>query len=78
MQQRAYKCIVQELCGTYEMTFDPESPRQSDFNEGRRHIGRCLVGLANIPAEVLKQGYANLARREIAVPKVRKGIRHGR
>jgi len=78
MQQRAFKCIVQELCGTYEMTFDPESIRKSDFNEGRRHIGRALVGIVNLPSEVLKQGYANLERRDVAISKVTKGKRHVR
>lgn len=78
MQMRAFNCIVKELCGTYEMSFDPDNPRMSDFNEGRRHIGRALVGIVNMPAEVLKQGYENLVRREIAISKAKRGPRHGR
>ena len=30
------------------MTFDPESDRQSAFNEGVRHVGRTIVGLINV------------------------------
>ena len=47
-QRRAFSCIVKELCGTYDMTFDPESPRMSDFNEGKRAVGRSLVGLLTL------------------------------
>lgn len=54
-QIRAFKCIVEELCGTYDMTFDPDSPRVSDFNEGKRHVGRALVGLTSLNLGKLKK-----------------------
>jgi hypothetical protein len=46
-QIRAITCIVNEIAGTYDMTFDEESARQSDFNEGRRQVGRAVVGIIN-------------------------------
>ena len=41
-QRLALKCIIEELCGTYDMTYDPEG--HTAFNEGRRSVGRALVG----------------------------------
>ena len=46
-QVRAFKCIVYELAGTYDMTFDPHSAVQTAFNEGKRAVGRALVGTVN-------------------------------
>lgn len=54
-QKRAFSCIVRELAGTYDMTFDPESERASNFNEGRRHVGRALVNLINANITLLYQ-----------------------
>jgi hypothetical protein len=54
-QIRALKCIIEEICGTYNMTFDPESARWSDFNEGKRHVGRTLVNLSTINVGAIKQ-----------------------
>lgn len=53
--KRAFTCIVRELCGTYEMTFDPENDRVSNFNEGKRHVGRALVNLVNANVTLLYQ-----------------------
>lgn len=47
-QLRAVKWIVYELCGTYAQSFDPENQRTTDFNEGRRSVGRALVGIASL------------------------------
>jgi|ETNvirnome_2_130_1030620.scaffolds.fasta_scaffold00872_5 hypothetical protein len=46
-QIRAIRCIVNELSKTYDMSFDEESPRMTDFNEGNRHIGRTIVNIIN-------------------------------
>lgn len=56
-QKRAFRCIVEEIAGAYEMTFDPESDRQTCFAEGRRHVGRVLVGLANLTASAVEDAY---------------------
>jgi len=54
-QKRAFNCIVRELCGTYDMTFDPESERVTAFNEGRRSIGRALVGILSTNLTIIKE-----------------------
>jgi len=74
-QKRAAKCIVEEICGTYDMTFDPASNRQSDFNEGKRHVGRVLVGIANISLGVIQEAEKNIEKRKIRVNT--KGKPHG-
>lgn len=72
-QKRAFNCIVRELCGTYDMTFDPESERVSAFNEGKRHIGRVLVGLLSTNLTVLKEvEKAKTAAKQLTVNKRRK------
>lgn len=43
-QQAALKCIISELSGSYEMTYDPDG-KHSGFNEGKRSVGRSLVGI---------------------------------
>mgnify|MGYP001604612208 CR=1 FL=1 len=65
-QLRAVKCLIEEICGTYGMTFDPESARQSDFNEGKRHVGRVLVGIANISLGVVKAAEEKIEKRQQA------------
>lgn len=56
-QKRALKCIIDEIAGAYEMTFDPESDRQTCFAEGRRHVGRVLVGIVNMTAGAIEAAY---------------------
>src|SRR3990167_5102625 len=74
-QKRAARCIVEEICGTYTMTFDPDSTRQSDFNEGKRHVGRVLVGIANISLGVIQEAEKRIEKRKIVVHT--KGKSHG-
>ena len=66
-QLRAVKCIVEEICGTYAMTFDPENERQSNFNEGRRHVGRVLVGIANISLGTVKAAEERIEKRKVII-----------
>jgi hypothetical protein len=44
-QERAIRCI-HELCNTYGMSFD-EGGIWTEFNEGRRHVGRCIANIIN-------------------------------
>ena len=44
-QAKAFNWIVSDLSGAYAMSIDFESTKKSDFNEGKRHVGRCLVGI---------------------------------
>ena len=73
--KRACKCIIHEICGTYDMTFDPDSVRQSDFNEGKRHVGRVLVGIANISLGTVQEAEKRVEKRKIVVNT--KGKSHG-
>lgn len=50
-QRRVLKLIVDELCATYALSFDPENQHMTAFAEGRRFVGR----------EILKLLYINLA-----------------
>jgi hypothetical protein len=43
-QKMALNCIVTELSGSYEMTYDPDG-KHSGFNEGKRSVGRSIVGI---------------------------------
>lgn len=42
-QKNALKWIIEDLCATYDMSFRPGSVRESDFAEGKRHVGNQLV-----------------------------------
>jgi hypothetical protein len=51
-QQRALNWIINVACATYDLSFRPESDRETVFAEGKRHVGMQLVKLTKI---VLKQ-----------------------
>ena len=74
-QKRAMKCLIEEICGTYSMSFDPEDERMSCFNEGRRHVGRVLVGIANISLGAVQEAEKKIEKRKIVVNT--KGKKHG-
>jgi len=45
-QQRAFFAwLINVACGTYDMSFRPDSSRETDFAEGRRFVGLQLVKL---------------------------------
>ena len=70
--QRALKCIIEELCGTYGQTFDPESARWSDFNEGKRSIGRTLVNIGTANVGLIKQAADERERQKRQPPQVKR------
>ena len=74
-QKKAIKCLIEEICGTYSMTFDPNSDRETSFNEGRRHVGRVLVGIANISLGTVKKAEEIIEKRKVVVKT--KGKPHG-
>lgn len=47
-QQHAIAFIINDVCGTYEMTYIPASPRDTDFAEGKRFVGNQLVKLIKL------------------------------
>lgn len=42
-QQRALKWIIEVLCGTYDLSYRPESDRDTAFAEGKRFVGSQLI-----------------------------------
>ena len=52
-QQRALKFLIESLAGTYDMTYRPESDRDTAFAEGRRFVGLQVVKLLNLKLEKL-------------------------
>lgn len=65
-QKRALRCIVEEISGTYAMTYDPASDRNSCFAEGRRSVGRAIVGMLNIDLNAVKAAEERLTKQRIA------------
>jgi hypothetical protein len=54
-QKRALRWIIESAAGTYEMSFRPESSRDTDFAEGRRFVGNQLVKMTKINATLLQE-----------------------
>ena len=57
-QLRALKWIVEAACGTYEHTFVPGSPDQTQYLEGRRSAGLQIVKLCKVDLAALRQANA--------------------
>lgn len=53
-QKHALVVIVEKLAGTYEHTFVPGAPDQSDFLQGRRDVGLQIVKLLKIDLALVK------------------------
>ena len=53
-QQRALAWIVNGAAQTYDVSFSPESDRETSFAEGRRYVGLQIVKLIKLPAELIK------------------------
>lgn len=47
-QMLALRCIVEELCGYYELSFSPDSERETAFAEGKRFVGAQIVKLTRL------------------------------
>lgn len=50
-QRRALKYIIEVLCGTYDMSYQPgdgDGRRDSDFAEGKRFVGNQIVKFVNM------------------------------
>ena len=54
-QKHALDWIIKTLAGTYEMSFRPDSERETDFQEGKRFVGLQIVKMINLPAALLKK-----------------------
>ena len=63
-QERAIKCIIEELAGARRMTFDPNSERSTSFNEGSRKVGRTIVGIINCNLEKVTKAEKRILNRK--------------
>lgn len=50
MQRDGFKWIVEIACATYDMSYRPgeDGKRDTDFAEGKRHVGNTLVRMTKI------------------------------
>ncbi len=53
-QRAALKWIITDLCGTYDLSYRPDSQRDTDFAEGKRSIGLALVHEVNLDNALLR------------------------
>ena len=53
-QQRALAYIIEQLCGTYDMSFRPLSERDTCFAEGKRWVGSQLAKLTKVNLNKMK------------------------
>lgn len=54
LQQRALKYIIEQLCGTYDLSFRPVSERDTCFAEGKRFVGLQLVKCTHLNLAAFK------------------------
>jgi hypothetical protein len=53
-QRRAMVFIVNQLCGTYDLSYRPSGDRDTAFAEGKRFVGLQMVKFANINIAALR------------------------
>lgn len=54
-QIMAFRWIVEQAAGTYDMSYRPDSERDSVFAEGRRFAGLQIVKLLHINSLAMKE-----------------------
>lgn len=54
-QQRALRWIIEQAARTYQPTYFPDNPRDSDFAQGRRHVGLQLVTILSLSQQQLEK-----------------------
>lgn len=47
-QIEALKYIVEDLCGTYSITFDPDNARLDAHNQGRAYVGHAIAQIVKM------------------------------
>lgn len=47
-QQRALKWIIENVCATYDLSYRPNSERDTAFAEGKRHCGLQVVKMLKL------------------------------
>jgi hypothetical protein len=56
-QRRFVRWLIEDACATYDMSFRPggeEGRRESDFAEGRRHVGNQIIKATKLNVSLLK------------------------
>lgn len=54
-QIMAMKWIVEECCKTYDMSYRPNSERDTVLAEGKRHVGNQIVALTKVKIGKLQE-----------------------
>ncbi|WP_404705026.1 hypothetical protein [Yersinia vastinensis] len=54
-QQKLITKELMALTGYYDLSYRPNSDRDTAFAEGKRHIGASIVKIINLPAAVIEQ-----------------------
>jgi hypothetical protein len=54
-QKRALKWIIENVCGTYQLSYRPTSDRDTAFAEGRRFVGLQIVKALHLSTSTLKE-----------------------
>lgn len=65
-QRRAIRWLIEQACGTYDLSFRPESERLTDFAEGKRWVGMTIVWM--LQTAPTKTDRDKIAVREILNP----------
>ncbi len=52
-QKQALRWIINQACGTYDLSFRPESERATCLAEGKRFVGLQIVKLLNLTGTAL-------------------------
>lgn len=54
-QRRAIDYIIKDIAGTYDLSYRPDSERDSTFAEGKRFVGLQIVKAVNLNLARIKQ-----------------------
>jgi hypothetical protein len=54
-QKRVLDWIIQDAARTYDVSYRPDSERETVFAEGRRFVGLQVVKMVNYPRHLLKK-----------------------
>jgi hypothetical protein len=54
-QKTAMNWIINSLCGTYDLSYRPNSERDTCLAEGKRLVGLSLVKEINMSVEILRR-----------------------
>lgn len=54
-QKDALAFIIENICGTYDLSYRPDSPYETAFAEGRRFAGLQIVKLLKVNLAALRQ-----------------------